>query len=153
MAKLINIAKLTDASLNVYSDVPFDICSYCSRTLTKDNITKDHITPRSQGGRGSDNYATSCYDCNQAKADLDLLTFLLLQPTLSKAAKNKARKQARKQARLRARHRRQHTTLKATIQERQQRLDTNQMAVLRMFRSNAANLVISKQTREELARM
>ena len=33
-------------------------------------MTKDHIVPRSKGGRNNlDNYQTMCYTCNQEKAD------------------------------------------------------------------------------------
>ena len=47
-------------------------CVYCERT-GKRNLTLDHVIPRSKGGKDTwENLVTSCFDCNQEKADLSL---------------------------------------------------------------------------------
>lgn len=44
-------------------------CQYCSRKVSKDRFTYDHVVPRSQGGQTSwQNVVCSCVDCNQRKA-------------------------------------------------------------------------------------
>jgi len=83
--------KAMKADAGVFNDVPFEICPYCSRKIPRKRFTKDHITPRSQGGRGSNNFTTCCYECNQAKANLPLLTFLAHRPKSSKEAQELAR--------------------------------------------------------------
>ena len=45
------------------------ICSYCGIELTEENRTKDHIFPRSWGGRGHGNLVWSCMPCNTLKSD------------------------------------------------------------------------------------
>lgn len=141
MDDAIDIAKLKAANRGVFHDAPFDICSYCFKKLTKDQITKDHIHPRSQGGRGNNNLATACYDCNQDKADLSLLTYLSLQHQPKRRKKKLKKKRRQQQAR------------KDTNRNQQERLESGQMAILRLFKSGARNLVVSQATREEFARM
>ena len=51
-------------------------CVYCNVPLTRDNLTRDHVIPRSKGGGGGDNLVPSCAPCNRAKADHSLLRFL-----------------------------------------------------------------------------
>jgi len=55
------------------------ICAYCGRRVNPNTITLDHVTPR----RGQsaydrrDNLVLACEDCNGAKADMPILSFLL----------------------------------------------------------------------------
>jgi hypothetical protein len=59
-------------------------CFYCERILTKepgDNFrTKDHIIPKSQGGRGQRgvNVVICCYQCNSIKKDYSIEFFIAL---------------------------------------------------------------------------
>lgn len=55
------------------------VCAYCAETKSARTITLDHVTPR----RGQtaydrrDNLVLACRDCNAAKRDMPLLSFLL----------------------------------------------------------------------------
>jgi len=55
------------------------ICAYCGRRVSAATVTLDHVTPR----RGQsaydrrDNLVLACQDCNGAKADMPILSFLL----------------------------------------------------------------------------
>ena len=52
---------------NVYKRDGFS-CVYCG---THDNLTLDHVVPRSQGGRDTwENLVTACQKCNSRKGDL-----------------------------------------------------------------------------------
>ena len=43
-------------------------CQYCGDTPGRDNLTVDHVVPRSRGGRHDwDNLVTACMRCNQRK--------------------------------------------------------------------------------------
>lgn len=54
---------------NVYLRDQFT-CAYCAKTLPRNKLNLDHVTPRSKGGRTSwENIVTSCYDCNLKKGD------------------------------------------------------------------------------------
>jgi hypothetical protein len=45
-------------------------CQYCGRRVSMATATKDHVIPRSKGGKDSlTNLVTCCVDCNQRKAD------------------------------------------------------------------------------------
>lgn len=45
-------------------------CQYCSKQLTKQNFTLDHIVPVSQGGKKVwQNIVTCCIACNQRKGN------------------------------------------------------------------------------------
>jgi len=45
-------------------------CAYCSRKLTMNSVTKDHIVPMSRGGKDLlSNIVACCIDCNSRKAD------------------------------------------------------------------------------------
>ena len=54
------------------------LCIYCNCELTSENRTQDHVIPRARGGSllGRDNLEPCCVECNSAKGDLSLLTFL-----------------------------------------------------------------------------
>ena len=45
-------------------------CQYCGMKCTIDELTYDHVIPRSRGGRTTwDNIVSCCYDCNAEKAN------------------------------------------------------------------------------------
>ena len=45
-------------------------CQYCGKKPRSENLTVDHITPRSRGGQGTwMNCVLACVDCNRRKAD------------------------------------------------------------------------------------
>jgi 5-methylcytosine-specific restriction endonuclease McrA len=49
-------------------------CVYCG---SKDNLTIDHVRPRSKGGKTTaDNCVTACRSCNQAKGSMSIEEFL-----------------------------------------------------------------------------
>jgi 5-methylcytosine-specific restriction endonuclease McrA len=46
-------------------------CQYCGDSPGRQNLTVDHVIPRSRGGRhGWENLATACKRCNQKKGSL-----------------------------------------------------------------------------------
>ncbi len=48
-------------------------CQYCGRRFHRQNLTKDHLIPKSKGGKNTwDNIVTACLSCNKKKADKDL---------------------------------------------------------------------------------
>lgn len=56
-----------------------DLCAYCN-VYPYIPMTIDHIVPASKGGENHmDNYTAACRECNAAKADTDLLHFMLEQ--------------------------------------------------------------------------
>ncbi len=53
-------------------------CSYCGTTLLREDATIDHVIPRSAGGTSAiQNLAVACKPCNEAKADMSLVEFML----------------------------------------------------------------------------
>lgn len=47
-----------------------NLCAYCSKTFRTKELTRDHVTPSSKGGRDVwENVVTACAGCNQYKAD------------------------------------------------------------------------------------
>lgn len=45
-------------------------CQYCGTKCTIDQLTYDHVVPRSRGGRTTwDNIVSCCYSCNSMKAN------------------------------------------------------------------------------------
>jgi len=55
--------------LNIYARDGF-ICQYCGQRKMTEDLTFDHVVPRSRGGRTSwENIVTCCVGCNRAKAD------------------------------------------------------------------------------------
>jgi 5-methylcytosine-specific restriction endonuclease McrA len=60
------------------------LCGYCEKDMnynaiyTHDAPTLDHILPRAVGGKTQrHNLICVCYECNQKKADMPLVDFLL----------------------------------------------------------------------------
>lgn len=48
-------------------------CQYCHKVFPEDELSVDHVIPRSKGGRNSwDNCVTACLTCNNGKADKTL---------------------------------------------------------------------------------
>lgn len=64
-------------------------CQYCNELLELQDVTLDHITPRSKGGTSTwQNIVVACLDCNKNKAGLTLKEAgmtLLRQPVEPKA--------------------------------------------------------------------
>lgn len=55
--------------LNIYARDRFT-CQYCGGRGVTEDLTFDHVVPRSRGGRTSwENIVTCCQRCNRAKAD------------------------------------------------------------------------------------
>lgn len=55
--------------LNIYARDGF-ACQYCGERKPTEDLTFDHVVPRSRGGRTEwTNIVTACTDCNAAKAD------------------------------------------------------------------------------------
>ncbi len=45
-------------------------CQYCRQKMTGDELTIDHVTPRSRGGQSTwENCVLACVECNKRKAD------------------------------------------------------------------------------------
>lgn len=45
-------------------------CQYCGQGFTDEDLTVDHISPKSRGGKRTwDNTTTSCFPCNSKKGD------------------------------------------------------------------------------------
>ena len=55
--------------LNIYARDGFT-CAYCADRKLTEELTFDHVVPRSRGGKTDwSNIVTCCVDCNRAKAD------------------------------------------------------------------------------------
>lgn len=55
--------------INIYARDGYK-CQYCGARKRTDDLTYDHVLPRSRGGRTAwDNIVTSCSGCNLKKAD------------------------------------------------------------------------------------
>jgi len=55
--------------VNIYARDSYR-CQYCAARCAIDELTYDHVIPRSQGGRTTwDNIVTACYACNRRKAN------------------------------------------------------------------------------------
>jgi 5-methylcytosine-specific restriction endonuclease McrA len=53
--------------VNIYARDHYK-CQYCGRRASISELTYDHVTPRSQGGRTEwTNIVTACYECNRRK--------------------------------------------------------------------------------------
>ena len=55
--------------INIYARDGYK-CQYCGKKCRIDELTYDHVVPRSQGGKTTwDNIVSCCYACNHAKAN------------------------------------------------------------------------------------
>lgn len=67
-----NNASVVDRTLRFIS-MPSAECYLCGRRLAHNNITSDHVLPRSRGGAdGSYNRRPACLSCNAAKGSMTL---------------------------------------------------------------------------------
>lgn len=56
-------------------------CVYCGEAFAVEQLTVDHVQPRSRGGDASGgNVVTACAPCNSRKGRLRLAEFLLADP-------------------------------------------------------------------------
>lgn len=61
--------KVKFSRVNIFARDKYS-CQYCGVKGKMDELTYDHVTPRSQGGKTEwTNIATCCYDCNMKKRD------------------------------------------------------------------------------------
>lgn len=49
-------------------------CCYCELSIPKSQITREHLVPKSKGGRTT---APCCFACNQEKADMLLIDYII----------------------------------------------------------------------------
>lgn len=55
--------------LNIYARDRF-VCQYCRGRFATEDLTFDHVMPRSRGGKTTwENIVTCCLDCNKTKAN------------------------------------------------------------------------------------
>ena len=55
--------------VNIYARDSYR-CQYCGMTCGVDELTYDHVVPRSKGGKTTwENIVSACYACNRAKAN------------------------------------------------------------------------------------
>lgn len=47
-------------------------CWYCGRS---EQLTRDHVIPKAQGGQGGKNIMPACFECNQRKGNRDLIRY------------------------------------------------------------------------------
>ena len=57
----------------------YPICYLCGKPITKvEELTQDHIIPKSKGGSTTDNNLEPChFRCNQEKGDMTYIEWLL----------------------------------------------------------------------------
>ena len=61
--------KVKFSRVNIFARDKYS-CQYCGVKGKMDELTYDHVTPRSQGGKTEwGNITTCCYDCNAKKRD------------------------------------------------------------------------------------
>lgn len=56
-------------------------CAYCHCELKLEDVTADHVTPRSRGGTEDGNIVCACLGCNQAKGSMSKTKFARLLRT------------------------------------------------------------------------
>jgi len=76
MLRAKSIATHTAAEWRVKEAAANGLCYYCERPVDIGGV-KDHIVPVSRGGSdGIDNVVLACWDCNDAKRDMDAEAFI-----------------------------------------------------------------------------
>ena len=50
-------------------------CFYCKKKVEFDLLEKEHVFPKSKGGRGIKNKVLSCHFCNELKSNLTITEF------------------------------------------------------------------------------
>ena len=53
----------------------WNTCWYCGKKLKWNQVTHDHVQPKTLGG---DKFVTACHPCNSAKGDLSVEEFRLV---------------------------------------------------------------------------
>ena len=66
-------------------------CFYCKSEIEIYNMEKEHVFPRSKGGKGISNKVLSCKYCNRLKQDLTILDFKNKLEILLQNEKNEKR--------------------------------------------------------------
>jgi 5-methylcytosine-specific restriction endonuclease McrA len=60
---------VTFSRRNIYKRDRFT-CQYCHKQLASEDLSIDHVVPRSRGGTSTwENCVLACFDCNKRKAD------------------------------------------------------------------------------------
>ncbi len=63
------------------------LCKYCTSKIAPDEITADHVVPRSKGGTDHANIVAACARCNRANASIPAKKFMQMvkgnRPTVS----------------------------------------------------------------------
>lgn len=49
--------------------------SYAGQPLPPNAITRDHLHPKSQGGKNGENLLAACHQCNLLRGDMDAMAF------------------------------------------------------------------------------
>lgn len=63
--------------INLLAEETAGTCIYCGRPLTRQEMTYDHIFPKSRGGKSTlENYVLACPDCNNGKSDTPVDIFV-----------------------------------------------------------------------------
>lgn len=61
--------------------ISHDPCVYFGREIKKSNRTREHIVPKSAGGKGDwGNIVSACLHCNVARSSIPLLLWLVNPP-------------------------------------------------------------------------
>lgn len=62
--------------IHIYSKVN-GLCHYCDKPITFEEMTKEHIVPKSKGGtKKLSNMALACIKCNRKRGNENYLYFL-----------------------------------------------------------------------------
>jgi len=64
-------------------------CFYCGETTNLEDMEKEHVFPRSKGGRGIKNKVLSCSYCNRLKDNLTIEEFKIKSEELLKNTTDK----------------------------------------------------------------
>lgn len=68
----LNYNKVALTRRNIYKRDEWK-CVYCKKDGKSNNLTLDHVVPRSKGGKDTwENLVTCCTNCNSEKADLEI---------------------------------------------------------------------------------
>lgn len=50
-------------------------CFLCGTKVENKDLTREHVQPKSKGGKGADNIQPAHYDCNQEKGSMTLIEY------------------------------------------------------------------------------
>ena len=51
-------------------------CKYCTSKLAQNEITADHVVPKSNGGTDENNIVAACEECNKGKRSMSVKIFM-----------------------------------------------------------------------------